>query len=83
MTSAKFIMNKRKIIQICDQSWENTCNPTDPTIAELPRHILLLMGEIEIFGYIEACQNFNIIDKKTATELRENYHLQTKKTLNL
>jgi hypothetical protein len=73
--------NEIKIVMKCDQSWENTINPTDETIRNMPVQYRIIAGEVELFGYIEACEDFKIIDKETADQLKEKYHTHAKEAL--
>ena len=81
MVTKEAIINK--IITKCDRSWENTKHPTDKTIAKVPKTYLLLMGQAELFGYIEACYDFNIIDYATARNLRTRYDQKTRKEMGI
>ena len=78
MPNPKPTFDKIKIIIKCDQSWENTLNPTDPTFQDTPKGYLIIIGESEILGYLEACLDFKVINQQEYNELIEKYHTQAK-----
>ena len=81
MPNPKPTFDKIKISMKLEESWNNTLNNPEKVIMGLPLKTRAIMGMTEIYGYLEACQDFGILDTKTLNEFREQYKKELKKIL--